>query len=115
MSESSKTDVIVVGAGPAGVSAAITVARGGKKVVLVERGNFSGSKNVYGGVIYSHAAQEIFPNFKEAPIERFVNNKSFMLLSEYDSTTISYKNSLTEDGSFIALRAKWDAQSSSNP
>lgn len=107
MSESSKTDVIVVGAGPAGVSAAITVARGGKKVVLVERGNFSGSKNVYGGVIYSHAAEEIFPNFKEAPIERFVNNKSFMLLSEYDSTTISYKNSL-EEGSFIALRAKWD-------
>ena len=108
MSESSKTDVIVVGAGPAGVSAAITVARGGKKVVLVERGNFSGSKNVYGGVIYSHAAQEIFPNFKEAPIERFVNNKSYMLLSEYDSTTISYKNSLDEEGSFIALRAKWD-------
>ena len=108
MSESSKTDVIVVGAGPAGVSAAITVARGGKKVVLVERGNFSGAKNVYGGVIYSHAAKEIFPNFKEAPIERFVNNKSFMLLSEYDSTTISYKNSLDEEGSFIALRAKWD-------
>ena len=108
MSESSKTDVIVVGAGPAGVSAAITVARGGKKAVLVERGNFSGAKNVYGGVIYSHAAKEIFPNFKEAPIERFVNNKSFMLLSEYDSTTISYKNSLDEEGSFIALRAKWD-------
>lgn len=108
MSESSITDVIVVGAGPAGVSAAITVARGGKKVVLVERGNFSGSKNVYGGVIYSHAAKEIFPNFKEAPIERFVNTKSYILLSEYDSTTISYKNSMAEDGAFIALRAKWD-------
>lgn len=108
MSESNKVDVIVVGAGPAGVSAAITIARGGKKVVLVERGNCSGAKNMYGGVIYSHAAEEIFPNYKEAPIERFINNHSYVLMSEYDSTTISYKNSLEEEVSFIALRAKWD-------
>lgn len=107
MSDSHKVDVIVVGAGPAGVSAAITIARGGKKVVLIERGNVSGAKNMYGGVIYSHAAEEIFPNYKEAPIERFVNNHSYILMSEYDSTTISYKNSL-EDVAFVAVRAKWD-------
>lgn len=108
MSESGKVDVIVVGAGPAGVSAAITVARGGKKVVLVERGNASGAKNMYGGIVYAHAAEEIFPNYKEAPIERFINNHSYIVMSEYDSTTISYKNSLEEDRAFIALRPKWD-------
>ena len=41
-----KTDVIVVGAGPAGVSCAITLAKAGKEVVLIERGTFAGSKNV---------------------------------------------------------------------
>ena len=39
-----KVDIIVVGAGPAGVSAAITAARGGKKVVLVERAPYAGAK-----------------------------------------------------------------------
>ena len=103
-----KTDVIVVGAGPAGVSAAVTVARGGKEVVLVERGNFAGAKNMYGGVIYSHAAAEIFPEYKNAPIERFVSSHSYVLLSETDSTTISYKNPSHNENAFVITRANWD-------
>lgn len=107
--QKNKVDVIVVGSGPAGVSAAITVARGGKKVVLVERGSFSGSKNMYGGVVYSHAAEEIFPNFKEtAPIERFVGSHNYVLMSEDDATTISYKNYKDKENSFVTIRAKWD-------
>ena len=35
--EENKTEVIVVGGGPAGISCAITLARAGKKVVLIER------------------------------------------------------------------------------
>lgn len=103
-----KIDVIVVGAGPAGVSAAITIARGGKKVVLIERAPFAGAKNMYGGVIYTHAAKEIFPNYEEAPIERFVNSHNYVLLSEEESTEIKYKNFDTEHNSFVAIRAKWD-------
>ena len=97
-----KIDVIVVGAGPAGVSAAITVARGGKNVVLVERAPFAGAKNMYGGVIYTHAAKEIFPNFEEAPIERYIAKHSYVLLSEKDSTQISYKNPEHENNAFVA-------------
>ena len=109
MTEENKIDVIVVGSGPAGVSAAITIARGGRKVVLVERGTFSGAKNMYGGVIYNHAAKEIFPDYKEtAPIERFVTSHNYVLMSEYDSTTITYKNSKDNENSFIAIRGKWD-------
>ncbi len=103
-----KTDVIVIGAGPAGVSAAITVARGGKSVVLVERAPFAGAKNMYGGVIYTHAAKEIFPNFEEAPIERYIAKHSYVLLSEKDSTQISYQNPEHEKNAFVAIRAKWD-------
>lgn len=110
--KNNKVDVIVAGAGPAGVSAAITVARGGKKVVLVERGSFAGSKNMYGGVVYSHAAKEIFPNFDEpesgAPIERWVDAHTYVLLSEKDSTSISYKNPEHNKNAFVAIRAKWD-------
>ena len=66
-----KTEVIVVGAGPAGISAAITVARAGHEVILIERGTFAGSKNVFGGAIYAEAVKEIFPDFEEkAPHER---------------------------------------------
>ncbi len=108
--ENNKVDVIVVGAGPAGVSAAVTVARGGKKVVLVERGSFAGSKNMYGGVIYSHAAKELFPDFENsAPIERFVTKHSYVLLSDSCSTTeISYKNPEHNKNAFVSIRAKWD-------
>ena len=42
-------DAVVVGAGPAGPAAALALARAGRSVVLVERGPFPGSKNVYGG------------------------------------------------------------------
>ena len=60
-----KTDVIIVGAGPAGISCAITLARAGKEVILIERGLFAGSKNVFGGAIYTQATKEIFPNFEQ--------------------------------------------------
>lgn len=107
------TDVIVVGAGPAGISAAITLARAGKEVVVVERGNFAGSKNVFGGAIYAKPTAEIFPEFwKSAPIERNNTEHRYALLGENDGTVIGYKNANhNEEGhqnSFTVLRAKWD-------
>ena len=57
-----KTEVIVVGGGPAGISCAITIARAGHEVVLIERGSFAGSKNVFGGAIYAQPTRKIFPN-----------------------------------------------------
>ena len=54
-------DAVVVGAGPAGSAAALALARAGRSVVLVERGPFPGSKNVYGGVVYGRVLDEIVP------------------------------------------------------
>ena len=49
----SKTyQAIVVGAGPAGSSAALTMARAGLDVALVERGTFPGEKNMFGALLH---------------------------------------------------------------
>ena len=42
--KTNKTEVIVVGGGPAGIASAITIARAGHEVILIERGSFSGYK-----------------------------------------------------------------------
>ncbi len=105
--KNNKTNVIVVGAGPAGISCAITLAKAGKEVVLIERGMFSGSKNVFGGAIYTQPTKEIFPNFEtEAPVERRNIAHNFMILGEKDSTTISYRNDGNE--SYSVIRGKFD-------
>lgn len=103
------TDVIVVGGGPAGISAAITIARAGLRVILIERGRFSGAKNVFGGAIYTQPTKEIFPNFEtEAPLERKNIEHKYAILGEEDSTVVSYKNKDAEFSSYTVIRAKFD-------
>ena len=87
------TDIIVVGAGPAGSCAAIAAAKAGKRVVLIERGPFPGSKNMYGGVIYPRMLDELIPNWYEhAPIQRWVVRRSTMLLSDTGALNIDYRS-----------------------
>ena len=87
------TDIIVVGAGPAGSCAAIAAAKAGKRVVLIERGPFPGSKNMYGGVIYPRILDELIPNwFEHAPIQRWVVRRSTMLLSDTGALNIGYRS-----------------------
>ena len=105
--DDNKTDVIVVGAGPAGFACAITLARAGKRVILIERGSFAGSKNVFGGAIYTQPTKEIFPNFEtDAPIERRNVSHNFMILGEEDSTIVSYRKN--NNVSYSVIRAKFD-------
>ena len=86
-------DVIVVGAGPAGSCAAITAARAGLDVVLVERGPFPGSKNMYGGVVYPRILDELIPEWwLEAPVQRWVTRRSTMLLTESQALTIDFRS-----------------------
>ena len=85
-------DVIVVGAGPAGSCAAIAAARAGKSVILIERGPFPGSKNMYGGVVYPRILDELIPSWWEsAPIQRWVVKRSTMLLSDTGALNIDFR------------------------
>lgn len=102
-----KTQVIVVGAGPAGIACAVTIARAGKEVILIERGKFSGSKNVFGGAIYAQPTREIFPDFEAtAPLERKNIEHKFAILGENDGTVVSYRKNDTV--SYSVIRGKFD-------
>ncbi len=86
-------DVIVVGAGPAGSCAALRLAQSGRRVILVERGPFPGSKNMYGGVVYPRILDELIPSWWEtAPIQRWVVRRSTMILSDTGALTVDFRN-----------------------
>lgn len=108
-------DAIVVGAGPAGTSAAITMAKSGLKVILIERGRFAGSKNLFGGVLYTEAIKEVLPDFAKRipspPFERPVTEQGYWLLSpdsvvRFMHKSESYKKEPAD--AYISLRAKFD-------
>ncbi|PCN50852.1 electron transfer flavoprotein-ubiquinone oxidoreductase [Candidatus Geothermarchaeota archaeon ex4572_27] len=68
-----KFDVVVVGAGPAGSTAAYTLAGRGFRVLLLERGRVPGSKNMFGGKVYAAPLREVYRDLDEkAPIHRWV-------------------------------------------
>jgi len=88
-----EVDAIVVGAGPAGSCAAIVLARAGKQVVLIERGPFPGSKNMYGGVVYPRILDQLIPNWwLEAPVQRWITRRQTMIMTDTKALTIDFRS-----------------------
>ena len=76
-----KFDCIVVGAGMAGNAAAYTLAKRGLNILQLERGEYAGSKNVQGAIMYADMLEAIIPDFREdAPLERHLIEQRFLLL-----------------------------------
>ena len=107
-----KFDVAIVGAGPAGATAAYLLAKDGLQVVVIERGQTPGSKNVSGGLIFSQIYNDIFPNFWEtAPVERAIHGHGIVFLGDGASTTLDFRSNEANKppyNAFSVLRAKFD-------
>jgi electron transfer flavoprotein-quinone oxidoreductase len=87
-----KFDVIVVGAGPAGATAAIMLSRSGLEVLLLERGKFAGEKNMFGGAIFGRVIDNIIPDYwEDAPVERYINRNIVTILSKDSSFSFDFK------------------------
>ena len=104
-------DVIVVGAGPAGSVAAYRLAGHGLSVVLIERGETPGSKNLSGGVLYGRVLDTVFPGYvDQAPVERTITRHVTTFLTPDAAVGIDYRGSALADpvNAVTVLRAKLD-------
>jgi len=106
-----KFDSVVVGAGPAGIAAAATMAKAGLKVLVVEKGEKPGAKNMFGGVIFRHHTEQLAPEFwKSAPIERRVVEYQYWLMSKESHLLLAHRNQRFNSryNAFTVHRAKFD-------
>ncbi len=107
-------DVAIVGAGPAGISAACILASAGVKTIVLERGEFAGAKNVSGAVCYGHDLAQVLPDYLQrgCPIERNIIETRICYLSKDGGYTIAYRDAVfsaeRKNNSFTVLRAKFD-------
>ena len=113
MENSEKFDAIIVGAGPAGTTAAYVLAKAGLSVLLMERGAYPGAKNVFGGILYTTILNRLIPNFwEEAPVERHMKGLQIFLLSESNAVSIGVEseehNQPPYNNSFTVSRSKFD-------
>jgi len=112
VAEEEKLDAIVVGAGPAGTAAAITMARAGLQVALIEKGVKPGSKNVMGGILYNHYLEQVVgEDWRQAPLERpIIEEQRWMMTDEAAIRLLGYKNLRNREHphSYSVLRARFD-------
>ncbi|MBB5253816.1 FAD-dependent oxidoreductase [Sulfurisphaera ohwakuensis] len=101
-------DVIIVGGGLSGLSAGITAVKEGLNVILLERGEYSGAKNVSGGRMYIHALQKLIPDALErAPLERPITKETYEFYCKNKKLIFSFEEK-GKKNSYSVLRAKFD-------
>jgi electron transfer flavoprotein-quinone oxidoreductase len=106
-------DVIVVGAGMAGSTAAIRLAQGGANVLLAERGAEPGVKNLSGGILWGHDLSRILPNWwREMPVERHIVRKRFGILTAESAASFDLEEGSWNREPYVAhavLRSRTDS------
>src|SRR5579871_4057445 len=113
MSVTQHFDAIVVGAGPAGSSAGLAMARSGMQVALIERGEYAGAKNVSGAALYAPGLlAELLPDFwEEAPVERYLTRRVITFLGQESALALDYRTNHFAHppyNGFTVLRPKFD-------
>lgn len=104
-------DVAVVGAGPAGTVTAYLLAAQGHSVVLVERGEAPGTKNLSGGILYGRVLEQVFPDYLDrAPVERRVvhNRVAFLTPESSVGIDVGSQRLTSPTNAVTVLRARLD-------
>ena len=93
MGNEDELDVIVVGAGLAGLACAYEAADAGLQVAVLERGDAAGSKSLSGGRLYLPPLRELCPGLlQDAPFERPVVSESIVLTDNDSSVAFRLDN-----------------------
>ncbi len=108
-------DVVVVGAGPAGSACALSLARKGVNVLMLEKAKIPGERNMTGGIIYGdfeghYGMLNLVPEFETtAPLQRKIVSHEVILLSDPDWKRGQYrtyritKDSLAAKTGFLTM------------
>ncbi|MCX5816799.1 MAG: FAD-dependent oxidoreductase [Proteobacteria bacterium] len=106
-----KIDAVIVGGGLSGLSCAYKLAEKDMQVIVVERGDFPGSKNVTGGRLYLEPIKSIVGDMLDgAPFERKVVRERWSLLGDDNSISIDFTGERFKqtNHSYTILRAYFD-------
>lgn len=105
-------DAIVVGGGMSGLVAAYELAKAEKSVLVMERGEYCGAKNMTGGRVYAHSLRKVFGDeLEDAPFQRKIAHEKISLMNKdglftVDTTCPDYSKDGQE--SYSILRAPFD-------
>ncbi|MBN1254985.1 MAG: FAD-dependent oxidoreductase [Deltaproteobacteria bacterium] len=107
-----QVDVVVVGGGIGGLTCAYCLAQEGMQVLVLERGDHPGSKNVTGGRIYLRPLQSYLPEIlNAAPLERAVTKEVITMMGEDSSCTVQFTSDKFREQplhSHTILRSRFD-------
>ncbi|GAG52344.1 unnamed protein product, partial [marine sediment metagenome] len=103
----------IIGAGPAGLACGYVLAKAGVQVTILERGQYPGAKNMFGGIFFSDQMVKLIPGFyDQAPVERFVAKKQYSMLVGNSQIAMTFEpeefKSPPYNHSFIVRRSVFD-------
>jgi electron transfer flavoprotein-quinone oxidoreductase len=107
-----KYDVVIVGAGPAGITAAIALAKADIPVLVIEAGVFPGAENWSGAVYFTEnlAQPDVLGEqaVRESAYERPVTKRGLYIYNGHSLAGLSYRNPATFANCYTVLRPTYD-------
>jgi electron transfer flavoprotein-quinone oxidoreductase len=107
-----RLDAVVVGGGLGGLTCAYCLAQEGMQVLVLERGDHPGSKNVTGGRLYLRPLRPYLSELWEAaPLERQVTKEAITMLGQDSSLTMQFTSDKFREmpaHSYTILRSRFD-------
>jgi len=103
-------DALVVGGGPAGLSCSYTLAKKGYRVAVLERGRTPGTKNLFGGRVYSSPLERVYGSLKDAPVERWVKHERISMMDDDGAFSVGYDSAVsTSFTTYLSKLVAWMA------